>query len=240
MADVFISYSHKNSDVAGQIAAILSECDISYFEYERDIGWGKIITTEVRENLKEAKAIIPILSPASLKSQWVMFEIGLAVGAEKEVLPFLTDPDLEIPDFIRDLRCTSSLEEVRSFFSEIEFFDVPSTSLESIDFLFTQQKIDFQELLETMPNLLREMKNDINGDKSRLVRNCVVLQGNYAYNYPDPHFVYRGTEIENLKLKFEYLERSGLVENISSTNLPIYRLSEEFVRFLRTSSFEIE
>ena len=240
MANVFISYSHKNSDVAGQIAAILSECNISYFEYERDIVWGKPITTEVRENLKEAKAIIPILSPASLKSQWVMFEIGFAVGAEKDVLPFLTDPDLDIPDFIRDLRCASSLEKVRSFFSEIDFTDVSSTSLESIDFLFTQQKIDFQELSETMPDLLREMKNDINVNKNRLIRNCVVLRGNYSYSYRDPHFVYRGTEIEDLTLKFEHLESLGLVENISHTDLPIYKMSEEFVRFLRTSSFKTE
>ena len=63
MMAVFISYSHTDKDVADNITALLDELDVPYFRDIKEIEWGDAITSKVREGLKNATAVIVIISP---------------------------------------------------------------------------------------------------------------------------------------------------------------------------------
>jgi 5'-deoxynucleotidase YfbR-like HD superfamily hydrolase len=113
---VFISYSHIDSEIAGQIENILLSSGTDYFRDIKGIGWGSTIDREVRIALNDATHLLVIISPASHKSQWVSFEIGAALAQEKYVLPYLVHPSLDLPPFISGLSYLKSLGEVSRYF----------------------------------------------------------------------------------------------------------------------------
>lgn len=113
---VFISYSSVDREQVKALAKALDGVPISYFLDEKEIQWGDDITEKIGRGLAECSALIVVLSPASVKSQWVPFEIGQAVGLGKRVLPFLTHPSVEIPAFLRKFHYKTSIEGVTTFF----------------------------------------------------------------------------------------------------------------------------
>lgn len=117
MNRVFISYSHTDAGFVEKIAGILSDLNIQYFRGIKNINWGEAIPSRVNEELRKSIAILVVISPGSLRSQWVPYEIGQASALGKRVLPFLTHPSIEAPLYIRHLNFVTSLEEVRSFFA---------------------------------------------------------------------------------------------------------------------------
>ena len=90
MKTVFLSYSHDDSDVADKIGNILKGLDVSFFIDNKSIDLGTSITSEVRDAITNCRALIVVVSPASLKSHWVPYEIGHASALGKKVIPFLT------------------------------------------------------------------------------------------------------------------------------------------------------
>jgi hypothetical protein len=117
---VFISYSHQDSLIADDISRDLAELGIEYFLDRKDIGWGESIRATVRKALRRCTHQVIILSPASIKSHWVHFEAGWAMGANRVALPFVTHPSLEIPGYFGDLLFKTSREEIRKFFQGLE------------------------------------------------------------------------------------------------------------------------
>lgn len=116
MSSVFLSYSHADATVADDIGAMLDDLDIQYFRDIKDIDVGDEITGSVTQALECCRALLVIVSPASLASQWVPYEIGNASGRSKKVLPYLTHPALEVPHYIRDLSYATTVEQLRDYF----------------------------------------------------------------------------------------------------------------------------
>ncbi|WP_417851185.1 TIR domain-containing protein [Thalassoglobus sp.] len=117
MSLVFISYSHTDSSHADAIVTTLEELGVETFRDVKDIEWGQAISTKVREGLESAAAIIVIVSPGSLKSQWVAYEVGFGTGTGKRILPYLTHPSLDQPGFMADLTYVKSIDDIRDFFA---------------------------------------------------------------------------------------------------------------------------
>lgn len=116
MADVFISYSHVDSTIVDELATELQRLGVEYFLDRKDIEWGGRISETVSTGLRDSGAILVVVSPASLKSAWVPYEIGFGTALRLRVMPFLTHPSLELPGYISDLKHLSSISEVRDFF----------------------------------------------------------------------------------------------------------------------------
>ena len=127
MKSVFISYSHTDSAVADSIAVALDEMGIEYFRDVKNIEVGDPISASVRQGLQNASAIIVIISPGSLKSQWVAYEVGFGVGTHKRVLPYLTHPALDLPGFMSDLLYATSINKLRAYFVNNPNWHEPSS-----------------------------------------------------------------------------------------------------------------
>jgi hypothetical protein len=120
MADVFISYSHVDSDLVDEICSILDESGVEYFRDIKNSDWGDSINQTVNSGLKDAVALLLVLSPASVTSQWVAYETGRCVESNKKILPFLQHPSVKVPGFIGgdDTLHINDLDSLRSYFQD--------------------------------------------------------------------------------------------------------------------------
>ncbi len=114
---VFISYSSVDEPLAKEIELALETAGVSAFRDKKDIDWGDDILERVAKGLTDCSAVIVIVSPASLKSQWVPFEVGHAMALGKKVLPFLAHPSIDVPDFLRNLNHKQRVEDVQAYFA---------------------------------------------------------------------------------------------------------------------------
>lgn len=117
MGLVFLSYSHIDTPTADIICSELGGLGVEYFRDVKDIRWGKSITGEVRDALFRSAAVLVILSPASLKSLWVPYELGFCTALNRPILPYFTHPSLDPPSYIADLKHVASISELCEFFT---------------------------------------------------------------------------------------------------------------------------
>jgi sugar/nucleoside kinase (ribokinase family) len=113
---VFISYSEADSEVAERLERALGDRGVDCFRHAKDIGPGQRIEQTVVQALLECSAVIVVISPASARSAWVSYEIGLARGRDKLIVPFLTHTSMELPSFIGDVKAARSTAEVLRLF----------------------------------------------------------------------------------------------------------------------------
>lgn len=113
---VFISYSRSDAGIANKIAKVLDELKIGYFRDVKDIEWGQSVRKRVRNALHDCIAVVVIVSPGSVESQWVPFELGHASATRKQILPYLTHPMMKLPPYIGDHHYVASLSAARDYF----------------------------------------------------------------------------------------------------------------------------
>lgn len=77
---VFLSYSHKDSELAKQIAEGLVEFGLDIWNSEAEIFPGDNWAEKVSEALKDSDAMVVLLTPESLESITVQREIEYALG----------------------------------------------------------------------------------------------------------------------------------------------------------------
>jgi hypothetical protein len=110
-ASVFISYASEDHAIAAQLADMLQQRGIKCFLDKKSVGWGNSIMGVIGRGLQAASSLIAVLSPTSVRSQWVPFEIGQAIALGTPVLPFLTAGSVELPGFLHDIHSVRSIEE---------------------------------------------------------------------------------------------------------------------------------
>ena len=89
----------------------------------------------------------------------------------------------------------------------------------------------FLNLAEKMPELIKEMQEDLSKPEWMVIREFYILPNDRVsfnsggerclFYYEDQH--------ENLKHKIKLLENNGFVDDVTHTNTPKYRMIEEFV-----------
>ena len=86
---VFISHSVKDRWIARQIANLIDQKGKRYgiktFLDEKDISGGDLIPEIIRKNIQMCSEFLVLLSNYSIKSNWVVAELGAAWGLEKRI-----------------------------------------------------------------------------------------------------------------------------------------------------------
>ena len=122
---VFISYSHADSDLADEICNELDRLGIPKFRDVKDIDWGEQIREKVKIGIQSCSHLLVIISPASVKSQWVLYEISIAEDRGLIILPFLAHVSEEPPHFIKGLAYKTDLTDVKRYFQKFSARPVP-------------------------------------------------------------------------------------------------------------------
>jgi hypothetical protein len=91
----------------------------------------------------------------------------------------------------------------------------------------------FRDIQKAMPELIQRMKEDF--CEGQMIREFVMLRHSRDLNYTlrREHFRYFGDEHKNLREKLILLQQGGYIQDVSTTTLPIFRATEEFVKKLR-------
>jgi hypothetical protein len=112
-ADVFISYSNENRDIADQVAEDLRQAGIHVF-YDKELVPGEAWGPRLEQQLRTAKYILVLLSPAYVRSEWARKELEIAALSELEgrtrIVPVLIE-NTEIPAFLRAKRYADLRED---------------------------------------------------------------------------------------------------------------------------------
>lgn len=101
---VFLSYTAADKDFAKQLASHLSNQGCDVWDPSDQLFPGDNWPLKIGEALKESKAMVVLLSPESMKSEWVRGEIQYAIGDrnyEGRVFPVLVRQTEEIPAIFR-------------------------------------------------------------------------------------------------------------------------------------------
>jgi TIR domain len=69
---------------------------------ERDIQGGDSIPETILTRLRDCQEFVILLSPQSITRQWVLVELGAALGLQKHIVPIIHNvTPTDIPDIIR-------------------------------------------------------------------------------------------------------------------------------------------
>jgi hypothetical protein len=116
MSKVLISYSQVDSEIADAIVRALLKQSVEIIRDVRDVSWGESVELKVGKGFDEITTVLVVISPASLKSQWMPYEIGFVTGKGKAVIPFITNPSLEIPADIKGLKSLTHISQIQEYF----------------------------------------------------------------------------------------------------------------------------
>ncbi|ERN41593.1 putative GTPase [Rubidibacter lacunae KORDI 51-2] len=117
---VFVSYSSSDQSHVNDVEQVLKTVGVEYFLDKRDMHWGDDISARIVTEILSSDALLVLVSQSSLKSPWVQFEIGAASGMDKQILPFLAEGDLDVPDYIRQYHYATNLDDIAKYFSDLK------------------------------------------------------------------------------------------------------------------------
>ena len=92
MGHIFISYSHKDSVYAHELAKTLYDDGFEVWIDER-LDYGSQWPQEIQKQLDSCSAFIVIMSPRSFGSEWVQSELQRAKRKNKPIFPLLLEGD---------------------------------------------------------------------------------------------------------------------------------------------------
>jgi hypothetical protein len=125
-----------------------------------------------------------------------------------------------------------TVEKLREWKSDAEA--AAARALEQRRSPVTESEGVFIEAERLMPDLIAEMRADARGDKTRLIREFVLLPNrNVNFGHTKPRFEYFEIEHSNLQLQIDWLEEMGAIIDITPKDSPVYRMTPEFSDWLR-------
>jgi hypothetical protein len=89
MYDIFISYSPSDQDFARELYLELKNFRVRGFMDSTDVAAGANLSRRLKDAIRNADALVVIMSSRALQSSWVLAEIGLAQSLGKPVIPVL-------------------------------------------------------------------------------------------------------------------------------------------------------
>lgn len=98
---VFLSYSHKDGELATQIAEELKKFEFDVWSAETEILPGDNWAEKVSDALKDSDAMVVLLTPESLASKVVQREIQYALGDNSynhRLIPVVVGSEESVPE----------------------------------------------------------------------------------------------------------------------------------------------
>lgn len=95
--EVFLSHTSHDKEWASEFASALRDEGVSAWFDATDLQLGERWQDVIQDALRESCILVVIISPKSLKSPWLFFELGAAVAGGKKIIPVLTQ-DVDMSD----------------------------------------------------------------------------------------------------------------------------------------------
>ena len=104
MADVFVSYSRRDSDFVGRIVDSVEQRGKEAWLDTEGLVDGEVFPAAIRSAIEQSDTFLFVISPAAVDSPFCESEVGYAGDLHKRIVPVLREPvpDHDLPPEIRD------------------------------------------------------------------------------------------------------------------------------------------
>lgn len=87
---VFISYAADDTAVAEELAEVLAQAGVgSWLAAREEVGLGDQWAERIESELRNARTMVVLLTPVSVRSPSIFFEVGAAIADSKTIIPIL-------------------------------------------------------------------------------------------------------------------------------------------------------
>ncbi len=107
---LLVCYAHADRAIAEEVRAICTRLEVPCMLDERN-DW---LMHGLRAEPVECSHLLVVVSAANDRSWWLPFRLGRAAEEGLTVVPFLTDPELPLPDFLHTLEPLADLSRLES------------------------------------------------------------------------------------------------------------------------------
>ncbi len=116
---VFISHSSLDTWIAKVMAEKIESLGAQTWLDEKDLESGTVVVGEILRAIDACNEAIVLVSPQSVNSQWVIFEIGAVRGQHKRVTPVLNNVSYDAIAPMKDVKAID-LNRFGEFLSELK------------------------------------------------------------------------------------------------------------------------
>jgi WD40 repeat protein len=104
MADVFVSYSRRDSEFVGRMADSISKRGKQVWLDTEGIADGEVFPEAIKRAIEQSDAFLFVITPEAVSSAYCENEVEYARDLQKRIVPVLREPvpDSELPAEIRD------------------------------------------------------------------------------------------------------------------------------------------
>jgi hypothetical protein len=102
---IFISYARSDYPHAHKLVESLKHDEVRGWMDSADISAGSATASGVRSALRGSKAMVVLVSPASLGDRWVNFELGAGVAQDLPIIPIIVggdDLERDMPEWLSE------------------------------------------------------------------------------------------------------------------------------------------
>ena len=116
---VFVSHATHDKWIATVLCEKIEDTGAVTFRDDRDIEGGEKIPSVIKEKINSCNDFVVLLTPESIKRQWVLIEIGMACATNRRIVPLMYHVEAgQIPDIIKDDKGLT-LNELDRYLSEV-------------------------------------------------------------------------------------------------------------------------
>src|ERR1700723_3438783 len=104
MADVFVSYSRRDSEFVRRMADSITQRGKEVWLDTEGIADGEVFPEAIKRAIEQSDAFLFVITPSSVGSRYCEQEVEYARDLQKRIVPLLREfvPDSDLPAEIRD------------------------------------------------------------------------------------------------------------------------------------------
>lgn len=113
---VYVSHTEESRDLAKYVSQKLRDMGIDASSDESNAPEGTELRQWLKDEIGRSDAVVTLVTPNSLESNWMQYEVGLATGLDRLVIPVVVDVKTDqLPEQIATKRTLGldQLEQIR-------------------------------------------------------------------------------------------------------------------------------
>ncbi len=159
MGQVFISYSHKDSNYAMRLAGSFEALGIPYWIDHIRLEGGSEWSKEIKDAIERSTIVVVIMTPDAETSEWVNQEIRLAESQKKNIFPLLlSGRSLSRLQHVQYFSVVNGKLPMESFYKKVIDFLTPFLTKPIYSFISSEHR-------EADLRLLAKLWRTINSEK---------------------------------------------------------------------------
>ncbi|RKR05646.1 TIR domain-containing protein [Flavobacterium sp. 90] len=224
---VFISHSSVDKKFVRTLKDCLVENSIEIWLDEDQLDLGDSLVTKLENALNTSSHLVIILSPTSVKSDWVKFELNKAIsnqrtGLMQKIIP-VKYRECEIPEELKDLLYADLSEEVV----------LPASDPNRIKFISDGFESFFLKLVKAIRSSSKAINSNEKAEIIKTIKSSEEITESHSHSIHRGNYELVGFNTVESKLKYQNLiyKKDNSEENVE--NLRPFLLPESLKRVFK-------